>query len=451
MGFKTLSIYFIIMSVFIFSFNYSLCFANSYEKQTSKLLFKKAKLLLKQKKTAKAYKLLKEKEALFAGDINYDYILAMTAIDSNELSHATFIFERILTVKPNFAGARLDMARAYFMMGNHLRAKTEFEIVLSLNPPSLAKKTVKKYLKIINHLLTIKKHDFSGFVQISSGYNNNINNSTDNNTIYVPALDLNMLLSATNIKQGDYFVNPAAYGLYKYRFNRDISSYFGIYANSRTHLNKDDFNSTGINIRTGFNFKCENGTFGIGLTEGIVTLDNDTNQKNTGVELNWDIMAGNFDLYSLFVQYNSIRFPDIFENNVDQILIGSTWIHVIQNSKQPTLTASCFLGNIVDKNMRADGGNTIFGLRAGGEINIINSVRLFSFLGFQINNYDKENIAFMETRMDYLYSGVIGCTWKFSKNLSLTVKGQYSNNKSNILLYEYDISTIFINLRYDFN
>ena len=57
----------------------------------------------------------------------------------------------------------------------------------------------------------------------------------------------------------------------------------------------------------------------------------------------------------------------------------------------------------------------------------------------------------METRMDYLYSGIIGCTWKFSKNLSLTAKGQYSNNKSNILLYEYDISTIFINLRYDFN
>ena len=108
-----------------------------------------ADALIKNGNPAAAYTLLKPLEFERSGEIRFDYLFGIAALDSGHADKATLAFERVLTMDPNFAGARLDMARAYYQLGDLLRAKTEFETVSGQNPPELAKATIQKYLDAI--------------------------------------------------------------------------------------------------------------------------------------------------------------------------------------------------------------------------------------------------------------------------------------------------------------
>ncbi|MDP1939135.1 MAG: tetratricopeptide repeat protein, partial [Gallionella sp.] len=137
-----------------------------------------ADALIKNGNPAAAYALLKPLEFERAGDIRFDYLFGIAALDSGHADEATLAFERVLTMDPNFAGARLDMARAYYQLGDLLRAKTEFETVLSQNPPELARATIQKYLDAIASHEQAQKTRFSAYVEGVAGHDSNIANSS---------------------------------------------------------------------------------------------------------------------------------------------------------------------------------------------------------------------------------------------------------------------------------
>ena len=59
-----------------------------------------------------AYQRLLLFEGRLAGRVRYDYLLGLAALESGRPADATFAFERVLTLNPDFPGARLDMARS---------------------------------------------------------------------------------------------------------------------------------------------------------------------------------------------------------------------------------------------------------------------------------------------------------------------------------------------------
>jgi len=65
----------------------------------------KAEALMKAGKAAEAYALLLPFEDKYAGDPRYDYLLGIAALDSGKPDKATLVFERVLAVSPDFAGA----------------------------------------------------------------------------------------------------------------------------------------------------------------------------------------------------------------------------------------------------------------------------------------------------------------------------------------------------------
>ena len=102
----------------------------------------RAQQLLDQNRPAEAYEYLLPFEDRYAGNVEFDYVLGISALDSGKSDKATLAFERVLAVNPNFAGARLDMARAYFQLGDADRAKAEFLTVRELNPPAQAQAVI---------------------------------------------------------------------------------------------------------------------------------------------------------------------------------------------------------------------------------------------------------------------------------------------------------------------
>jgi hemolysin activation/secretion protein len=102
--------------------------------------------LLKAGKPAEAYALLEPLALERSGEVRFDYLLGIAALDSGKPDKAVQPFGRVLAATPDFDGARLDMARAYYQLDNLPRAKAEFETVLQHNPPAKARATIQAYL-----------------------------------------------------------------------------------------------------------------------------------------------------------------------------------------------------------------------------------------------------------------------------------------------------------------
>src|SRR4051812_47803510 len=101
-----------------------------------------AHAMLKEGKAAQAYALLEPQEFNRAGEIDYDTLLGIAALDGGKPDKATLAFERVLALDPNSAGVRLDMARAYFALGDYPRAKAEIALAAQNNPPPAARMVI---------------------------------------------------------------------------------------------------------------------------------------------------------------------------------------------------------------------------------------------------------------------------------------------------------------------
>ena len=87
-----------------------------------------------------AYQLMQASADENAGLFEYDYLLGQLAMDAGKPVEAIFVLERALDQRPDFAPARAELARAYFLIGENKNAKNEFEKVQKTEMPEASKK-----------------------------------------------------------------------------------------------------------------------------------------------------------------------------------------------------------------------------------------------------------------------------------------------------------------------
>ena len=90
--------------------------------------------MVAQKNPKAALELLLPLEGDRAGNLEYDYLLGLAALDAGDAQQAVFALERVLAVNPDYQQARAEIARAYVELGERENAKRELQNVLASNP-----------------------------------------------------------------------------------------------------------------------------------------------------------------------------------------------------------------------------------------------------------------------------------------------------------------------------
>ena len=99
---------------------------------------------------------------------------------------------------------------------------------------------------------------------------------------------------------------------------------------------------------------------------------------------------------------------------------------------------------------RADGDDTGYGLRVGGQTTIREAIDLYANAGYQTGNYDQGNAAFLTTRSDRLTDLTLGGNWHFAKFWTMRPQVSYTKNNSNITIYAFNRLDTSINVRREF-
>ena len=146
----------------------------------------RAKALIDQGKAAEAFVLLEPQEGARAGEISFDLMLGIAAIDAGQHTRAVFALERVLAVQPNNARARAEIARAYLALGETATAKQEFEAVQKQGVPAEVSATIDRYLDAVDRLDTVSRTTVRGYVEAAVGYDSNVNVAPNRSSVAIP-------------------------------------------------------------------------------------------------------------------------------------------------------------------------------------------------------------------------------------------------------------------------
>ncbi|MDP2804878.1 MAG: tetratricopeptide repeat protein [Gallionellaceae bacterium] len=416
-------------------------------------LLNDADALLGQSKPIDAYKLLEPFDLEYAGNVRFDYLLGIAALDSGKPDKATLAFERVLAVDPNFAGARLDMARAYFQLGDLVRSKTEFDAVMKQDPPPAARATIAKYLEAIVTIERAKRTRYSAYVESSFGRDSNVNNSTSQSQIPVPAFgNLIFTLSPTSMKTPGSYYTVVAGGEASHTLPASWGVYGGLDLRRRGNEQAvSAFDASNVDSRAGVSFIWGESTFRMGTSFSQFNIAHAKNRDAFGLTGDWRRNLNANSQVNMFMQHSRNRFADTASqlNNFDQNVAGTGYLYNFEGIKTSVFSS---LNWSSERAMydRADGNKVGYGLRIGAQKTLNGSMEVFSNVGYQIGNYDKQNVAFLAARNDKQYDVTLGGAWHPNKAWTVRSQASYSKNNSSILIYSFDRLDASITVRRDF-
>ena len=418
-----------------------------------------ADALIKSGKPADAYSLLEPLEFEHSGEERFDYLIGIAALDSGKPDKATLALERVLMVNPNSVAARLDMARAYYQLGDLLRAKTEFATVLKQNLSEAARVNIEKYLDEIAAQETGKLTRVTGYVEGAVGHDSNVNNSTSQSQIFVGTTPY--ILDPTNVQTSDNYYGVAAGGEVTHSLNTKWGLYLGADLRQRGYHKQKDFDALSLDARAGVTYGAKANHFRFGLLGGQYNLGNSHNSDTAGLNAEWRHVFSPSNQVKVFGQYAQYRYidPVMQPNDFDQQVIGGGWMHVFADGKS-TLFGSLYHGAEKDVSMiitqatpnggRADGAKRFSGLRVGGQTAVSDKTTLFTNAGVQAGDYRKTNTYFLRQRSDRLYDLTVGAIRQLDKLWTLRPQLNYSKNDSNIVIYGFNRMDVSLNVRRDF-
>ncbi len=137
-------------------------------------VIEKARRLLAEGNPKQAYMDLIAIQAKSAGNVEYDYLLGVAALDSGKFEDAIIAFERVLAVNPQHAGAQMDLSRAYYATGSFDLAEAGFLKLKASNPPPAAARCDRPLPHCDRGPEAPEHRQLDGYGELGIGYDSNI-------------------------------------------------------------------------------------------------------------------------------------------------------------------------------------------------------------------------------------------------------------------------------------
>lgn len=420
-----------------------------------------ARALLRNGQPLAAYDALMKMEYEGSGDVEFDYLLGVVALEAGKPDKATLALERVLESNPNYAGARIDMGRAFMLLGDAVRAQEEFTAVLELNPPDVVRERVEGFMAEMAQRAAVAKTNWSGFFGITLGRDSNVNNAPSNAEQFIPGFN-------TVVLDPDSVETPSNYSALAGRIQVDhhLNDRFGVYAGLdltlRRNFQAPQFDSAGGELRVGGTINLSNHELEFSLAVGKTYLDPQPGRSNTFLEhplyrnlvggtAQWRFNINDRNQLQTTLQYNRLRYLDeatsVFDS--DQTVLGLNWFRAFGANNQGVGFLGAYLGKESDIHGNPSGEKDFFGLRAGGQYGLTSKWAIFATMGLMSADFQRFQVIHRKTRDDKRYDLSLGMSYTLWESWSLRPQLSLTRQDSSIGLYEFNRKEISVALRRD--
>ena len=419
----------------------------------------RVRALLRDGKAADAYALLERQEFERAGEVDFDTLLGIAALDSGKPDRATLAFERVLALNPNAAGVRLDMARAYFALGDFPRARQELDAVAELNPPPAARAAIEKYRLAIEDRERARRTTVNAYVEGFAGHDDNITSVVRDFTNAVLATyNLPGFQPTGNaVKRSSSIFGTAAGVEVAHQATERVTLTAAADFRHRQVSSAENYNSNQLDLRAGASYAQGADMYRAGVTvQGFrQRTDLPTSDRNSvGLNAEWRHAFSTSNQASLFALLTRQRFPDIAVNDVNTVALGAGWLHQYDSPRKPLIYASLLAGQDNAQNRLANGSDNskrFLNGRLYGQVSTGEASDLYASVGLL---YRKDRSPFARSTNvsfghDHTVDATVGWNWRPAGNWTVRPQVAYIENRSNVALSEYHRTEFMVTVRYD--
>ena len=290
---------------------------------------------------AQAYALAEQLLPQWEGEPAFDLQYGVAAVDVGLFSEGIFALERVTMNEPENNYARLELARAYFAAQEDERAKVEFERVLASEPPDEVRENIRPYLDTISAREGRRRAVWRGSMNIRTGYDSNINASTDDDLSSLLGLPPGTMTSAT--PQEDSFASLA--GALVYSKPLTTNSDFSVSSNLNHRENASgDLPQTTAGLSVGYSLRSNSSAYNIALQGNHFRLEDEAYRDMLGLSLSWKYTASPQTSMTIFGQASDLAYES--SPGKDSLLFtsGLSIQHVFAATYRPSLTVGLTKG-----------------------------------------------------------------------------------------------------------
>lgn len=402
-----------------------------------------------------AYELLLPLESDRSGNVEYDMLLGVAAIEGGENSRGIFALERVLAQEPNNIEARAMIAKGYYKAGEAENAKSEFNNVLSQNPNAEITKLIENNMQAIDKA-TGQKTAFAAYLDFGIGHDSNINSATTTNTINVSIAPnfplIPFQLNAASLEQSSNFVSAAGGISVRAPISKNVSAFGSLAGTTKMNWADEQFDPSSLDYSLGLNIKHNIDNYTIALQGGSFSINSNTFREAMGVSGQWQRNLDDQNQISVFTQLSKLDYPDISVRDAKRYIVGTAWGHAFGGDKAKVTYLSAYAGKEdTDDNDFDFLSHDIFGVRAGGQLAINYKLVAFAGISYEYRDYQEQDPTFLIAREDNQLDLNIGLRYLPGYNFTIKPQISYIDNHSNNDLYEFDRWVVSLNIRKDFN
>ena len=399
-----------------------------------------------------AYQLLEPLESKYAGDISYDYLLGIAAVESSNVTRGAFALERVLAQDPNHKNARAEMAKAHLLLGETDASKAEFGNVLRQNPDAETRSSVGKLLTAMDKnegIITT----FGAYLDAGVGWDSNVSSAPGIGSVGIPAFGgIVVPLGKAALEKSDSFMNLAAGISVRHPVTDEFSVFGNASVTGRFNSSETDFNNNVYDFNAGSQYQRNKNNFSLSVQNNYFDLDNERFRHAFGGFAQWLYNFDAFNQAGLYGQFSRLKYNDSPIRNADRSIVGVNAGHAFQDDFKTVIFASIYGGREDARDSSVDFlDQDVFGLRAGGQLSFSPLWHLNAIVSYEQRDNDANDPFFLTKRQDDQYDALLGLRYLPAPSWSIRPQIAYTKNESNIDLNGYERKSISVNVRKDFS
>ena len=405
-----------------------------------------AQNMLNQGQALEALDLLEPHEEEYAGDKQYDYLYGLALFDTGEPASAVFAFQRALAVEPNFAGARLELARSYFEMGQLQRSQREFTLLQGQSPPSHVSDVIDKYLAAIENRNLRNRRGWRGFLQLGIGDDSNVNSATSASSF------LGFELSENSREKASSVISTLGGVSYDLPLGLDSKMFFKGSVNHRANNDASFTSTVNYDLLLGYNrtLKSQN-EFSTAIQFYTADVDGEFNNEGINLTGQYSYNLSNRDQLGSFLRIGMVDYASAFDaKDIDQALLGLSWSHVFGAETRVSTVVALLAGRDEAHQDASPFGRDFSGARISLAYPVTHRLNLFASVGTTSSEYDGAFFGSNLEREDTLDDASLGASWRANKTWLLRMVVSQSENASNTDIYDFDRTQIMLTARSEF-
>ena len=397
---------------------------------------------------AAAYALLEQEVATRAGQPEFDYALAIAALDSGKPGAAVLALQRVLALQPGNAQARAELARAYALAGDVDTAKAQFETVV--RDPSLPDPVRQRFRNLIGQYedeISGGGSDVSGFVQLEGGHDSNINSATDLTSITIPLFSFlgPGSLSGASRAIDDTFAELQAGVSGVHGLDRQNRVFGSVLGNWRDNQHSSTFDQASVTGTAGYAHTL--------ASRDVLSLSGQAQRYwlgHDGYRSGYGLMA---QYTKLLPQARSLSYgAQVYRFDYDNDPLRDAWRYALGLSYATLHWVAGVNGGREQAREQAGDANSNSFLAAtfGLQQPISERLAFIASGGIDLRRHDAADPLFLVERKDRRLDASVGLKWALRPELVALAKLGWNRNGSNIDLYDYNRWTAAVGVRYEF-